>query len=164
MREILLLVVALVLHECGHLLVAGILGVPLVSFDPVSVGAVMTFDFSKKSYITEALVHIGGCAFGILSALIVCLMCGGVANYFVGMSLTLAFVNLLPISGFDGGGAIRCILSKFFMPDTVWNVCRMLSFISVICLWTAVLWIELRTGGNLALIVFVLFVMIGQMK
>ena len=164
MTEVLLFVVAVALHECGHIIAAGLCGVKLVSLKSRGIGAVMSYDFSECSYFREAAVHFSGTLLNLLSAFSAVIMYGSRAHYFCGVSVTLACVNLLPIKGFDGGGVARCILSRLFMPDSAWRICRVLSALGIIIMWTAVLWIEMRCGGNLALMIFVLFVMIGQLK
>ncbi|MBE6626166.1 MAG: hypothetical protein E7628_03145 [Ruminococcaceae bacterium] len=164
MTEIIIFAVAVVLHECGHIAAAGIFGVRLVSLRSRGIGAVMSYDFSTCSYLREAAVHLSGPLLNLLSALTAVIMYGSRAYYFCGISLTLALVNLLPIKGFDGGGVARCILSRLFMPDTAWRICGVLSAVGIIIMWTAVLWVELRCGGNLALMIFVLVIMTGQLK
>ena len=164
MTEIIIFAVAVVLHECGHIIAAGLLGAKLVSIRSGGIGAVMSYDFSVCSYVREAVVHLAGPLLSLLSAIAVGMMYGNQAYYLCGVSATLAIVNLLPIRGFDGGGVMKCILSRFLMPDTAWRICRVLSAGGIIILWMAVLWIEMRCNGNLALIVFVLFIMMGQIK
>ena len=164
MTEVLQFVIAFLIHESGHFISAGLLGVPLVSFTPVSIGAVMSFDFSNKSYISEAIVHASGSALGIAFALLSFFIIGERATYFLGISITLSAVNLLPIIGFDGGGITKCLLSRLFLPDNAWRICKAISIISIVILWTAVLWIELRTDGNMALMVFILSLLVGMIK
>lgn len=48
-------------------------------------------------------MHLAGPAFGVLSALFSVIFFGERAEYFAGASLSMALVNLLPVSGFDGG-------------------------------------------------------------
>lgn len=164
MADILLFLIAAVLHECGHIIMAGVLGVKLVTLRLRGIGAVMQFDFSSCCYLCEAAVHFAGALMNILSSCLAVIMWGSSAYYFCGISLTLAFVNLLPIRGFDGGGIVCCTIARFLMPDIAWRICSILSLIGIITLWTAVLWIELRCGGNLTLIIFALCIIIGQLK
>ena len=164
MRELFLLLVALTVHECGHMLVASALSIPVRSFNICSVGAVLSFDFSRVGYVKETVVHLSGAAFGAVFGIVAYLIFGGRAYYFTGLSLALSAVNLLPVAGFDGEGVARCILSLFLFPDTVWRICRVMSVCSIVALWTTILWIELRAGGNLGLLIFIIGIMLGKMK
>lgn len=164
MRELIFLLVALVLHECGHILAASILSIPVRSVNICAIGAAITFDFSRVGYAKEATVHFCGPLFGIVSGICAYLAFGEGAYYFAGVSIVLAAVNLLPIRGFDGGGILRNLLSLFLLPDSVWRICRGTSAVSVLILWTGILWIELRAGGNLGLLIFIIGILLGKMS
>ncbi|MBE6616587.1 MAG: hypothetical protein E7627_01395 [Ruminococcaceae bacterium] len=164
MRELILLLVALILHECGHILAASIMSIPVRSVNICAIGAAITFDFSRVGYAKEAIVHFSGPLFGIVSGIGAHLAFGESANYFAGVSVVLTALNLLPIRGFDGGGLLRCLLSLFFLPDTVWRICRGMSVISVLILWSGILWIELRAGVNLGLLIFIIGILLGKIN
>lgn len=155
---------AILLHEMGHLLTAKCLGIPVRSVAFRLTGAALTFDFSHTTYLREALVHLGGPGAGILSAAVASLLLGKRADFFAGLSLTLAAVNLLPVGGFDGGGLLRCLLSAVFLPDTVWRIGHLCSVTAVLVLWGAVLWIEMRMQANLSLLAFTLCVLFSALR
>lgn len=148
----------------GHYLTAKACGVPCVSFGFRAGGAVLTFDFSHVGYAREGLVHAGGAFLGLLAAFAGGSFVGARAYFFIGVTLVLSAVNLLPIEGMDGGAILKCVLSQFLLPDTVWRVQRIVSFAAVMFLWGAVLWIELRAAPNLSLLAFVLCVILGSVK
>ncbi len=153
-------VLAVILHEAGHILVAKLFGIRVNSLSLNPIGASLSFDFSSVGYIREGLVHLAGPLFGILCAASTYIFFGSTMHYFFGISTVLSAVNLLPITGFDGGALLKCILSLFFTPDSVSGTCRVVSYIFLIILWAGVLWIELRVGANLSLLAFVLFFML----
>ncbi len=155
---------AIFLHEMGHLLTAAWLGIPVRSIAFRMTGAALTFDFSHTSYGREALVHLGGAGAGVLSAALATLLFGERAYHFAGLSLSLAAVNLLPVSGFDGGGILRCLLSIFFLPDTVWRIGHLGSVTAVLLLWGVVLWIEMRVQPNLSLMAFTLCLLFSALQ
>ena len=95
---------AAVIHELGHILAAKLCGVRSWRFGLKAGGALITFDFSRLTYMSEVLVHLAGPAFGVMAALFSVIFFGARAEYFAGASLSMALVNLLPVSGFDGGG------------------------------------------------------------
>ncbi len=84
------------------------------------------------------------------------------AEYFSGISVVLAVVNLLPVRGFDGGGVLHCLLSAVFPPEWSDKICRRVSLLMTLLLWTAVLWVELRVRADVYLLCFVLYIMIFQ--
>lgn len=160
MTELLLLFTAAVIHELGHVLCAVLLNIPFSGLSFCPCGAVMTFDFSGTTYFRECCVHLSGAGLGILAAVCALLIFGDAAVYFAGLSVSLAVMNLLPIEGFDGGGALYCLLVPVLPPERAYPVCRAVSIAVTVLLWVAVLWIELRVHASAALILFVLYVMI----
>lgn len=164
MAEVVAVLLAMFVHEAGHILTARIFGIPCMAFRPNFLGAVMTFDFSRTTYLREAMVHLSGAVFGMASAVLARVMLGERADYYLGVTAVLSCVNLLPVAGMDGGAVLRCVLSQFLLPDTVDRAVRAVSVCTVVLLWTAVLWVELRVTANFGLILFVIGLMIGLWK
>jgi len=162
MNEFFWFLTAVLLHELGHILCARLMKIPLNGCSVRPCGALLTFDFSRTSYLREGCVHLAGAAAGILSAALALRFLGGSAEYFAGISIVLAAVNLLPVRGFDGGGVLHCLLSAVLSPETSEKICRTVSLIVILLLWTAVLWVELRVRADAAMLCFVLYVMIFQ--
>lgn len=155
---------AAVLHELGHVLCAILLNIPFSGLSLRPCGAVMTFDFSETTYFRELCVHLAGGGMGILSAVFALTVFGEAAVTFAGMSVCLTVTNLLPIEGFDGGGALYCLFAMFFSPNRAYTICRAVSIAATLLLWTLVLWVELRVRVRAALLLFVLYVMIFHTK
>lgn len=164
LRELVLWLITLAVHECGHILAAAILRIPFRSVDLCLPGAIITFDYSRVGYLKEGLVHLSGPLLGIVFGIGTALFFGESASYFTGISVLLSTINLLPIAGFDGEGIVKCVLSYFFLPDTVWRTSRILSGVSLFALWSLILWVEIRAGGNIGLIVFIICIMLGRIK
>lgn len=162
MTEFLWFLTAVLLHELGHILCARLLGIPLNGCSVRPCGALLTFDFSRTSYFREGCVHLAGAGTGILSAVLALRSFGEPAEIFSGISVVLAAVNLLPVRGFDGGGVLHCLLSAVLPPELSEKICRTVSLIVLLLLWTAVLWVELRVRADAAMLCFVLYVMIFQ--
>ena len=163
MQGIIYTLLAILVHETGHVVASKIVGVPLVSLAVKPVGMSMRFDFCRVGYFREAVVHLGGPIAGVLTAALALLMFQEKCITFCGISTVLSVVNLLPISGFDGGGVLLCILSSVLRPDIAEKISRAVSAVFLLILWGSVLWIELRVGANLSLIAFVLFFMLKVM-
>lgn len=160
MRESLLLLTAAVLHELGHLLGARVLRIPFAGLTFRPYGAVMTFDFSRTTYGRELGVHLAGAGTGVLTAWAALRIFGEGAVRFAGISVSLAVLNLLPVEGFDGGGALRCLTMVFLSPERTDAVCRAVSRGTLLLLWTAVLWLEMRTHSGTVLLLYVLYLLI----
>ena len=160
MNECVLFLLAAFLHELGHILCARLLGVPLNGCSVRPCGAFLNFDFSRTSYRREGCVHLAGAGKGLITAAAAVWMFGEKAAYFSGISVVLAAVNLLPVRGFDGGGVLHCLLSAVLPPDQGEIVCRAVSLLVTLLLWTAVLWVELRVRADAAMLCFVLYVII----
>lgn len=120
----------------------------------------MTFDFSGTTYGRELCVHLAGAGMGIASSTVALLFFGERATYFSGVSIWLAVLNLVPIEGFDGGGALHCILSMLVSPEVAWRICRAVSIISVILMWVTVIRVELRIRAGITAMLFVLYLLI----
>jgi len=152
---------AVFVHECGHLLTARLLGVPLRGFRLTPLGALMGFDFSHVPYWKEAVVHLAGAAFGMGAAMLSRAVLGSRADTFLGISLCLSFVNLLPLEGLDGGGVLWALLSWHVDPAAVYRWSRAVSLLVLLLFWVAVVWIEMRIGTNLGLLLFAVGLMLG---
>lgn len=108
-----LLLLALLFHEGGHLLAFLFLGEGVPRLLPVSGGFRFLF-FAPLSYRAECLVALAGPAANLLPGLFF-LVFGARNSYaaeagwiFVGTGLS----NLIPIADHDGGRAIFCLLSS----------------------------------------------------
>ena len=97
MRDLVSLLAAVLFHEAGHLLTARILGIPFRMIQPNGIGAVMTFDFSRTTYLREAAVHVSGSLAGAASALFMYAFFEERVIGFFGISVLLAGINLLPV-------------------------------------------------------------------
>ena len=145
---------AAVIHELGHILAAKLCGVRSWRLGLKAGGALITFDFSRLSYMREVFVHLAGPAFGVMAALFSVIFFGERAEYFAGVSLSMALVNLLPVSGFDGGGIFSAVVSMFCLPDLSYRICRAVSFCTSAVLWGAVVLFEIKYGANIGLLAF----------
>lgn len=160
MRESLLFLLAAFLHELGHILCAWRMRIPLTGWSVRMCGAFLNFDFSRTSYWREGCVHLAGAGMGLLTAALAIVVFGESAAYFSGISVVLAAVNLLPIRGFDGGGVLHCLLSAVLPAELSDGICRAVSLIVILLLWTAVLWVELRVRADAAILCLGLYVII----
>ncbi len=147
----LMLVLAVLIHEGGHILAARLVKAPLTSLSCGIHGFSLSFDFTSLSYPKECFILLSGSGAGLLSAAFAYGLTPAFA-YFSAASAVLALVNLLPIRGLDGGEALACLLNCFLLPDRAHGVCKIVSWAAAILFWLCVLWIQLRIHPNLSLL------------
>lgn len=153
---LLLFLLSAAVHEAGHILTAKIFGIPMRFFRFCQNGAVMSFDFSHTTYLREAAVHLGGSLFAMTGAVLSVFLLGERAHFFLGISVVLSAVNLMPIRGTDGGACLKALLLTAFLPDTAEKISGIVSWCMWSVLWGAVLWIEMRVRANLTLLLFII--------
>jgi len=139
---------AAILHECGHMIAAFLLGARLRFCRAGIAGISLMYDVSLLSHIREAVICLVGPAVG-LSVAILCRHQNSLQD-FAAANTVLAIFNLLPVSCLDGGGALRALLSIKFSPDTVWRVCRVLSLVITFILWCLSVYILVQINGDIS--------------
>lgn len=144
-------VLAVLIHELGHILAARLVRAPLTSFKVGLHGFSMAFDFTSLSYGKECFVLLSGSGFGLLTAALF-LRTDGILACFSAVSAVMALINLLPIRGLDGGAVLFCVLDRFLLPHRSWRIAKAVSWTAAVLFWLAVVWIELRIRPNLSLL------------
>ena len=108
-------VLALLLHELGHLLTARGLGYRVRTVELWPFGAAMTTDAGARGSLPVALAGpLSGLVAAAMSLLLLRLLprTGAVMEPFFHMNLTLSAVNLLPAEPLDGGRALVSLLAS----------------------------------------------------
>ena len=151
-----------IVHECGHLMAAVIMGIPLRSLDIGLFGASLRVRGSLISYPKEFFLCAAGPAMNFLSALTVVIFsehrgyyseCG---EWFASVSVMLGLLNLMPAEGFDGGRMLSVLLSSALGPRISARIISVSSFLSIVILWMFSVYLLLRYGTSLSLFVFTL--------
>lgn len=151
---------AAVLHECGHLIAAVWLGIPLRSLDIGMFGASLKVRGALISYPKEWILCAAGPAMNFLSAVLAGVWslnigylseCG---EWFASVSLMLGMLNLIPAEGFDGGRMLSVSVSMIFGPRAAARILTLTSFMSIIALWMLSVYLLIRFGTSLSLFVF----------
>lgn len=150
---------AAAVHEIGHIIAAKILGVKFKTLSLNLLGARLGLDTPLYSYKKEFLLCAAGPAINIITGdIALCLYHLRIHDehilFFSIASFFLALLNLLPIKSFDGGRMLLCFTAPTFGLYTAEKLLAVLSFISVLILWTISLYLMLRVGSSLALFVF----------
>ena len=156
-REICVLtLLSALLHECGHLLAARLLRVPLKDLHMDFVGARLEVGGRMLSFGEEWLLAAAGPLASLLCAAGGALLWGRVAyaDVFSCASLVLGLLNLLPIQGFDGGRMTEAAVMCWFGVRVSRIVMRGLSFLFLFLLWASAVYVLLRAGDGLSLLFF----------
>ena len=127
------LLFAALLHECGHLLCAAALKIPIRSVKLSILGARISVDLSRLSYGRELLLALCGPLAGIIF---------------------LSAFNLIPVESLDGGRMLRCAVSALFSPEAADSVMRISTFISLVLLWSLSVYMMLKALSGLTLFFF----------
>lgn len=167
---LLLLGLAALIHELGHLAAAVACGVRITGMRLDLFGARLELP-GLLSYRQELLVALGGPAANLLTAAVLfrawtacgCPVCGAspslsgwalVLGVLLPASLGLCAVNLLPVATLDGGRILSCLLSLTLGADAARRVLRLLSLFLLTLLWLLSVYALLRAGQFLSLFVF----------
>ena len=146
---------AIALHELGHVLMAQLSKIRLRELKLGIFGAALSPESYLYSYKKEILLCLGGPLANFLSALAVSEFFDPEPfEYFKMCSLALGSLNLLPISGFDGGRIFTALLSMIFSPRTVQVISKFISFVLIFTLWSFSVYLLLKISASLSLFMF----------
>ena len=147
---------AALLHECGHLLAARCMRIPLDGVRLELLGARIDVRGRVLSYGEEWLLCAAGPLFSLLGAAAAAPFWSitSLAQAFSCASLVLGVLNLLPIRTFDGGRMLEVALSAGLDDRTAQKVMAVCSFLFLFLLWAFAVYLLLRAGDGLSLFCF----------
>ena len=148
---------AATLHEIGHLVVAKMLGISFREMAITPFGAALTPSSYLGGYADELIIAAAGPFINLLSAAVIfpiAQKAEPLCYFFLLASLFLGFLNLLPVSGFDGGRILACLLSHRIRQTVIERMLALTSFITLFFLWSFSVYLLLRVGSSLSLFVF----------
>lgn len=155
-------VIAVALHELGHIIAARILKIRISSLEITILGARME-TVGEISYKKEFLFALGGPLFGALT-FAVCYPLRSLPNVFPPLSdfflflslisLALALFNLIPLPSLDGSRLIKCLLKHLLPLDTAERIMRIIGFFSLFTLWLFSAYLVIKTSGGLEMLIF----------
>ena len=143
---------AAVLHECGHLLAARLMGIQLRLLEVDVLGARLYPRSALPSYGAEAALAAAGPTASLLFALPLIGLHAPFADALRLATLSFALFNLLPIEGFDGGRILSAFLSRFAEKGAE-RVLFCTSYLCLLLLFSLSACLLLRYGENAALAV-----------
>lgn len=143
------------LHELGHLGAAGLLRVPVEGMILYPFGAEIRLGATLRSYWKDMLVTAAGSAVNWLLAWIGGRLGGVPGDCLAAANLVLGTVNLLPISGLDGGILCYSLLCLLTDARRAAVAARCISFFSLFLFWLAAVYILLVADGDPSLLFLV---------
>ena len=99
-----------------------------------------------RGYFTDATVSLAGPVANLMLAGVGYML--GLPDIFALYSLALAIVNLLPVSGLDGGSILSGILYRLFDPNRAYITLRLTTVATALVTWGASVYIMLVAGGD----------------
>lgn len=153
------------LHECGHLVALKAVGAKVQGIDIMPLGANIRMGGRLCGYGADAAVYISGAAANILGA--VCAYTVYLyaplteVMFLIFFNLFYAFFNMLPIRGLDGGGFAEALLLMHYDVEKVWKAVDIISFVFIILLFWASLWVIYISGNNFSLLFAVIYLFIN---
>ena len=125
---------AIAIHEFSHIFFLNHFGVPVRKIAVFPFGIDINADTSRISYKKELICTLAGSFSNILFALfggvILSVSPSPLLLFFVICNIFLGTLNLIPMSFFDGGKALRLLIYDAIHPDTAFYVYRFLDIFS----------------------------------
>ena len=134
------------LHELGHYLTARVMGLTLTRLTVYPFGADMVLSPELRGYRTDVVVHLSG---PTVNLMLYCIgSMSGMSELFCTYNLALGIMNLLPVSGLDGGNALYAALCTFTLPDVSYRILNSLTLVFTVSAWVVSVYIMLILGGD----------------
>ena len=146
---------AAVLHELGHVVMMLLCGVHLKEIRLRLFDVLIQAD-ELPSVMADVLITMGGVAVNFLFAVLL---------YPVGMKfalphLALGVFNLLPVMSLDGGHLLEIFMDKRFSPRTTAVALKVTTFVFLLPLMTAGLYVLLNSGYNYSLLIISIYLIV----
>ena len=139
---------AMLTHEAAHIICAAVLRLGVPHLEAGRTGIRIVYRNGGADPKKRLLLCLSGPAVGALSALIFSRF-----YFFAVYSAGFSIINLLPLPGFDGGGALSALLEMLFLPDTASRIERVVFAVCAAVLCAASAAVQLKYGANLSLAV-----------
>ena len=152
-------------HECGHLLFAYYLRIPIRELKLDLLGAHLSLSSAVISYKAEFFLCAAGPLFSFLLAegigwvypMLSLRLPSAVSAFLCAVeesSRFLGILNLIPVKGFDGARMLSALLSSLFSAHVADCAVRFFTGIFLILLWGISVYLLLLTESGLILFVF----------
>lgn len=159
----LMLVLSYVIHEIGHIFFARILGAQISKISGGVFRLSISYDTKNLSFFKEAIVCAGGIIFNLLFALVISLLNTSnndtLSTLFV-FNVSLALMNLYPISILDGGGILKALILSKIQGGVAEKVIKWMSFFFALLLWLISVYFQIVFSTNISLLFISIYLLI----
>lgn len=149
-----LLILVYIIHELGHIAFAKILGAEIIKIRGGVFHLSISYNTNGLSYIKEAMVCLGGIIFNLIFAFfayMINLRNSDTLSTFILLNLSLALMNLYPISILDGGGVLKALLLSKTKEDVAEKIEKTVSFVFAIILWLVAVYLQIIFSAHVSL-------------
>lgn len=149
-----MLILAYAIHELGHIFFAYITGAKIKKMRGGVFHLSISYSTEALSYKKEALICSGGIIFNLISALLAFLIntkSNDTLSTFCLLNISLALMNLCPISILDGSGILKSLLLIKTRGDVAEKICLIVSFVFAILLWLITVYLQIIISANVSL-------------
>ena len=146
-------------HELAHLAAAKMCGERVRKLSLTAFGITLGFS-APKTYGAEILVAAAGPLASLALALFGNMRGGEFGGEVFVFSLFLGLLNLLPLSGFDGGRIAAALLSILFGESAANAAAEALSFAFLFLAWVISVYVLFYSGANFALLLFCAYIFV----
>ena len=158
-----LLTLCYLVHESGHIIATKLCNGKIRK---ISVGVyklAIGYDSYDLSYKQELLVSISGVIFNLIFAFAVFLLGNKeseVYKFLINCNLSLAIINLYPVSVLDGGRILKLSLLSLFLEEKAEKISKTVSFVCAILLWFVCIYIQLAINANISMLFISVYLLI----
>ena len=153
-----LILISAAIHECGHIAAMMICGVKVERITVYPFGLDIRVKQRMISYKQELLIKSAGILVNI-TAVLCCLPFN--ALFFLFANITLALLNIMPITSLDGGDILEIILSMFLDPTCVSEIMKTISFVVILLLWLIAVYVLFYTNYNFSLFIICVYLFVS---
>ena len=122
--------IAILIHECGHLVLATLFQWRIIEFRVSAIGGFLTFENDlSRPVIQSLIVATGGVIFNLIFGLFLLAINGPVSLIYA--QFAIAIFNLLPIAPLDGSRIVQSLLRIIMNYSRVLKVTKVLNVVGL---------------------------------
>jgi len=152
--------IAIIIHECGHLIMASILGWEIEELKISAIGGFLRFKNDLSKPIMQCLlVAISGIIFNLIFGVILLLIDGPPSLIY--SQFAIAIFNLLPISPLDGSKIVQAFLRGVFDYKIVLDIMKVSN---IVFLFIFIIGIVALRWEQYFIVAIILAVLVGKFQ
>ena len=163
----LLFVFSATLHECSHLYFLRRYDIQIKHIAIYPFGVDINADTSRLSYKKELICTLAGSFSNLFFALITCFVFyiypTAEILFFILCNLFLGLVNLIPLSFFDGGKALRLIIYDVFDINKAFFIHRSLDILSALLFICLCVYIIMGSNFNFSVCAVIMYASVSTL-